>query len=144
MSKRINEQVMSIITEIEKSTLRELTPKKFADVDGYADIIARKLKTLKPTQLRRFFDTVKRISRELKGGAKWKDVEGEFYLLKPKLAYASGRGLIPTEFDELMKVCLRKITEGKDDTEKKEYFEVFEEFFVSIVAYHKYHYPRSR
>jgi CRISPR-associated protein Csm2 len=143
--KRINEEVKNIINEIDKNSLSELTPKKYAKVDGYADVIARNLRTLKPTQLRRFFDTVKRISRDLKSGNKgWKDIEAEFYLLNPKLAYAKGRDLIPAEFDELMKVCLRKITEGESNEEKEDFFGIFESFFVSIVAYHKYHYPKAR
>lgn len=124
--------------------LEDLAVKDFASQGGYADKIARELKgKLNPTQLRKFFDAVNRIKKRLKKES-WHDVENDFYLLQPQLAYAAGRKvgkhpIIPADFYELMNVCMQKIApQNIDDEQKKKNFRRFAEFFEAIVAYHKY------
>jgi CRISPR-associated protein Csm2 len=118
---------------------KELNVENFAKENGYADKIAKELKDLNPTQLRRFFDAVKEIENKLKTG-EWDSISEKFYLLQPQLAYAKGRRVIPARFYELMKVCLNKIDIG-DDEQKKKNYERFTRFLEAIVAYQKYHYP---
>ena len=143
MKRRIDTEVESILEEIEDlKMLKDLGEKKFADEKGYADTIASRLRGMKTTQLRKFFDSIRKIKEELKDG-RWEDVEAEFYLLKPKIAHARGRNLIPEEFNELMKVCMKKVDVGEDSDEKKKNFEKMVEFLEAIVAYHRYYNPRG-
>ena len=142
MKRRIDTEVESILEEIEDlEMLKDLGEKKFADEKGYADTIASRLRGMKTTQLRKFFDSIRTIKVKLKEGG-WDAAEPKFYLLKPKIAHARGRNLIPEEFYEFLKVCMRKVDIG-DDSEKKENFEKMVEFLEAVVAYHRYYNPRG-
>ena len=143
MRRRIDTEVESILKEIEElRMLKDLKEKKIADEGGYADTIASRLRGMKTTQLRKFFDSIRKIKEELKDG-RWEDVEAEFYLLKPKIAHARGRNLIPEEFNELMKVCMRKVDIEDGDGDKKKNFEKMVDFLEAVVAYHRYYNPRG-
>jgi CRISPR-associated protein Csm2 len=140
---QIDKDVEKIKNEIEKLTmLKCMTAESFAKEEGYADDIAWKLNgKLKNTQLRRFFDSIKEIERKLsknKDDTKWEEVEVDFYLLKPKLAYARGRNLIPEEFYQIVKTSLNKVDSG-DNKDKIESFKVFFQFLQSIIAYQKFY-----
>jgi CRISPR-associated protein Csm2 len=142
MRRRIDTEVESILKEIEElKMLKDLKEKEIADEKGYADRIASRLRGMKTTQLRKFFDSIRKIKEELKDGG-WEEVEADFYLLKPRIAHARGRNLIPEEFNEFMKVCMRKVDigEGRD---KKENFEKMVDFLEAVVAYHRYYNPRG-
>ena len=108
-----------------------------ANEGRYADTLANKLRNMKPTQLRRFFGAVKEIEKNLNGKS-WEDVEADFYLLKPKLAYAKGRKLIPAEFHEVVKTSMNKVDVGNNE-DKIANYKMFVKFLESIVAYHKFH-----
>jgi CRISPR/Cas system CSM-associated protein Csm2 small subunit len=57
--------VESILEEIEAlEMLKDLGEKKFADEKGYADTIASKLRGMKTTQLRKFFDSIRTINMD--------------------------------------------------------------------------------
>ena len=143
MKRRIDTEVESILEEIEAlEMLKDLGEKKFADEKGYADTIASRLRGMKTTQLRKFFDSIRTIKVKLKEGG-WDDVKPEFYLLKPKIAHARGRNLIPEEFYEFLKVCMRKVDIGDDNENKKKNFEKMVEFLEAVVAYHRYYNPRG-
>jgi CRISPR-associated protein Csm2 len=143
MRRRIDTEVESILKEIEElRMLKDLEEKDFADEEGYADKIAQRLRGMKTTQLRKFFDSIRKIKEELKDG-RWEDVEAEFYLLKPKIAHARGRNLIPEEFNELMKVCMRKVDIEDEDGDKKKNCEKMVDFLEAVVAYHRYYNPRG-
>lgn len=136
-------EVSRVLKEIRsKEMLRELDVKEFADENGYADTLAKKFgRELKTTQLRKFFGAIKRIEGDLKE-KRWDEIKADFFLLKPKLANAKGRGLIPEEFYEFMKICMSKVDVGSDN-EKKENFQRMIEFIEAVVAYHKYYNPRA-
>jgi CRISPR-associated protein Csm2 len=138
--KPIDKDVEKIKNEIEKlSMLKSMTAKSFAQEKGYADDLAWNLKgKLKTTQLRRFFDSIKAIERKLSEDKKWDEVEMDFYLLKPKLAYARGRKLIPEEFYQIVKTSLNKVDTGNNQ-EKIESFKVFFQFLQSVIAYQKFY-----
>jgi len=115
--------------------LSDLEVKKYADTGGYADIIAQANRNLKTTQLRKFFGAIRNME---KNADSWKNIEADFYLLKPQLANARGRDLIPRSFYDIMMKIMEKVDRG-DDEEKLENFRVFVSFLESIVAYHKFH-----
>jgi len=121
--------------------LKDLDIKSMADENGYADKIAHTLRNMKTAQLRRFFGAIKSIERTIEEEdpeKAWDEVEAEFYLLKPKIAYAKGRKLIPEEFYQVLKVSLNKINVGSNE-DKIENFRIFVKFLESIVAYHKFY-----
>ncbi|MDD2340497.1 MAG: type III-A CRISPR-associated protein Csm2 [Methanosarcina sp.] len=137
-----NNEIGKILDEIGKlEMLKDLSIKLIAEENGYADQIAHTLKNMKTTQLRRFFGAIKLIERTIEeenSEKAWDEVEAEFYLLKPKIAYAKGRKLISEEFYQVLKVSLNKIDVGTDK-EKIENFKRFVKFLESIVAYHKFY-----
>lgn len=143
MKRRIDTEVESILEEIEAlEMLKDLGEKKIADEKGYADTIASRLRGMKTTQLRKFFDSIRTIKVKLKEGG-WDAAKPEFYLLKPKIAHARGRNLIPEEFYKFLKVCMMKVDIGDDNENKKENFEKMVEFLEAVVAYHRYYNPRG-
>ncbi|RUM49026.1 MAG: type III-A CRISPR-associated protein Csm2 [Hydrogenothermus sp.] len=136
------DEIQEIIQKIRsaKKLSEVLTPKNFAPVGGWADKITQQIKKqagkydqktrkkfppLKTSQLRKIFSEVKEICQ--------KKNEVELYLLYPKLAYAEGRDLMPSNFYELLITCLDKLKENAD----KEDFKSFEQFMTAIVAYNK-------
>jgi CRISPR-associated protein Csm2 len=137
-----NRDVEEILDKIGKlNMLKDLDIKSIADEDGYADKIAHTLRNMKTAQLRRFFGAIKLIERTIEEEnpeKAWDEVEAEFYLLKPKIAYAKGRKLIPDEFYQVLKVSLNKINIGTNK-DKIENFKRFVKFLESIVAYHKFY-----
>lgn len=140
-----NNEINKVKQKIEELTkLSELKVEEFAPEGGYADKIAQEIKghELKPTQLRKFFDELRSIQREMKIGKDWEEVKDRVLLLTPILAYASARKvgrkpLIPREFYKLISACINKV-------KTKEDFETFVEFFQSIVAYHKYYFELEK
>ena len=135
--RNVNNNIANIITKINSlSQLSDMPIKELADKDGYADTIAQNLKNLNTNQLRKFFAYVRLM--EQKESLIWTDVLNEFYLLKPKLAIAVGRGNIPWDFYDLMLAVMKKVDIGSDE-DKIENFKVFVSLFESIVAYHKFY-----
>ncbi|KKF98651.1 type III-A CRISPR-associated protein Csm2 [Methanosarcina mazei] len=137
-----NNEIGKILDEIGKlNMLKDLSIKLIADENGYADQIAHTLRNMKTAQLRRFFGAIKSIERTIEednSEKAWGEVEAEFYLLKPKIAYAKGRKLIPEEFYQVLKVSLNKVNVGTNK-DKIENFKRFVKFLESIVAYHKFY-----
>ena len=135
---QFDKDVENILNGIEKlKMLQELDVKLLADEGGYADKLAQRLKSMKTTQLRRFFGAIKDIEKNLKEKG-WNYVEAEFYLLKPKLAYAKGRKLIPNEFHQVVKTAMNRINVG-DNKDKIENYTRFVWFLEAVVAYHKFY-----
>ena len=135
---RFDKDIDVILKGIEKLDMfKDLDIKLLADEGEYADTLANKLRNMKTTQLRRFFGAVKEIESNL-NGKNWEDVEADFYLLKPKLAYAKGRKLIPAEFYEVVKTSMNKVDVGNNQ-DKIANYKMFVRFLESIVAYHKFY-----
>ena len=86
--------------------------------------------SLKTSQIRKFFDTLKSIQAKTTDPADFN--KESVVLLKPKLAYAAGKQR--NQVEPLMEVVSPAISKvvGYDD------FERFVQFVESIVAYHKY------
>ncbi len=120
--------------------LGELDEKTIAEENGYAESVAADRdikKRLKTTQLRKIFDRVKTIERKLNEDG-WDAVQPDFYMLRPELAYAKARKLIPEQFFMLMNACMKQVDKGNNEQKKKNYAR-FVRFLEAIVAYHKYH-----
>jgi len=137
-----SEEIEGIIKSISNLKMfQDLDIKLIAHEDGYSSKIGRKLKDMKTAQLRRFFGAIKSIERKIEEDSSaraWDQVEAEFYLLKPKMAYAKGRKLIPNEFYQVLQVSLNKVDIGSNE-EKIANFKWFVMFLESIVAYHKFY-----
>jgi len=131
---KIND-VIGKISEIDM--LKNLSARDFADEGGYADIVAKNSSSLNTTQLRKFFGAI----RDLEKKKDWKAIETEFYLLKPKIAYAVGRDLIKKPFYNFMMVCMGKVDSGTEE-EKVENFKAMVNFLEAVVAYHKFYNPK--
>lgn len=120
-------------------SMSALEPTDYCEENGLADSLAqefvKKEKELKATQLRRVFDELKLIQREVEREADPQKAFDRTRLVKlmPILAYASGRGLIPRDFYELMKTCL-----GAGKLKTNEDFLCTAHFVTAILAYHKF------
>lgn len=131
-------KIDDIIRKIDSlQNLGELDEKTIAEENGYAESVAKGNKNLKTTQLRRIFDRMKTIERKLNEGG-WDAVQPDFYMLRPELAYAKARKLIPDQFFRLMDACMKQVDKGNNEQKKKNYAR-FVRFLEAIVAYHKYH-----
>ena len=135
-------EIRDIIKKIDSlQNMSELDEKTIAEENGYAESVARDRdikKRLKTTQLRKIFDRVKTIERKLNEDG-WDAVQPDFYMLRPELAYAMARKLIPEQFFMLMNACMKQVDKGNDPEQKKENYAKFVRFLEAIVAYHKYH-----
>lgn len=127
------DEIIKKIEDLEK--LSDLRPEDYADKNGYADKIAKSSRNLKSTQLRKFFGAIRTMEKKLDS---WDHIEPEFYLLKPQIAYAKGRNLIPNGFYRVVIACMDKIDKGNEE-EKCENFKTFIKFMEAIVAYHKFY-----
>ena len=132
-------EIETIIQKIDNlQNLSQLDEKEIAKGGGYAEQVAKAVKRdLKTTQLRKFFSEIKANERELKEKG-WGGIKAEFYLMRPNLAYAKARNLVPDNFFKLMDVCMKQVDKG-DDEQKKENYKRFVQFLEAIVAYHKYY-----
>jgi len=138
--KETDSEIDEIIKKIESlQSLKDLVVEEIAKEGGYAEKVAKSqlFKNLKTTQLRNLFDGIKENERKLteKG---WNAIEADFYMLRPSLAYAKARELIPEDFFNLMNACMKQVDKG-DENGKKENYKRFVQFLEAIVAYHKYY-----
>jgi len=97
------------------------------------------------SQIRNFFGETKRIQMQIAGSENnelvWDNVKTSFHLLRPKLAYSSGRVLAKTkgsrmkDFSDVLDYCVRTVR--ADEANASIRFLRFVDFFESILAYHK-------
>jgi len=136
--RRESGSVDDVIRKIQNlENLSKLTEKEIAEERGLAEQVAKEIKDLKTTQLRKLFDKIKVNERELMNKG-WSAVEPDFYMIRPNLAYAKARKLIPDSFFRLMDVCMKQVDKG-DEQQKKANYGRFVRFLEAIVAYHKYY-----
>jgi len=134
-----------IIAPIRKAkNLSEVGIDEIAKENGIAETLAkqREFSNLKTSQLRKFFDTVKKIQVDVNDKGWNESVENDFYMIRVNLAYARGRGLIPNEFFTLVSECIAKVISPDKELTKKNYLR-FVQILEALVAYHKYNNPSS-
>lgn len=124
----------------ELNTLSELEPSEIAEKGGFAERLAQnwaqsRKDKIKMTQLRKLFDEVKRYERNFESRG-WDSISSDFHMLRPKLAFAVGRGIVPKGFYEVVSTCIDKIASNQEM--RKESFYRFRELLEAIVAYYKY------
>jgi len=143
-----DDETAEILQKIQRCrNLSEIRIDDITKESGIAEKLAKKYKgNLNTTQLRKFFDKIVMIQENLKKenlkntGANWKKIEPDFYMIRPNLAYARGRKLIPDEFYKLISLCLERIApEGSSEEQKMENYKRFVELLQSLVAYSKYY-----
>lgn len=122
--------------------LSKITPQ---DIDSIGNSYAKKFSEdkVKTNQLRNFYSSILSIRTKFNNaGEVTPQIERELILLKPKLAYASGRQTKVKPFYELM--C-----DGIDATvnlaanEKAEALRNLISITEAIVAYHKFYDPKN-
>lgn len=86
--------------------------------------------TIKIYQLRKIFNEIKYIEHH---SNEWQSIEGDFYKLYPKLAYITGRDLIPVSFYKLLTHCMDIIDKSGND-EKLILFKNFIKFLESLIS----------
>jgi len=93
-----------------------LSDERVLKPNGLANQIARQLEgKLKATQLRKVFDKIKEIENALSKKEEYKTKILELY---PKLAYSTGRGLIPKNFYRLLTLLLEKAEKDTEDAKR--------------------------
>ena len=106
-----------------------LTDEKVLKPKGLADKVAKELKgNLKSTQLRKVFDKLKEVEYLIESGKEYKSRILELY---PKLAYSTGRKLMPKNFYELLVELLDRAEKNREDAKR------VIKFITAIVAYSK-------
>jgi CRISPR-associated protein Csm2 len=112
--------------------LNDESPILFAEFLGHY-LVAKNLST---SQIRNVFGEVKRMEMSSQSGML---PYGQFLLLKPRLTYATERkGTDGSRaFKQWMIPAIDAVISGKTDTEKKERFDNFSNFFEAILAYHR-------
>ena len=125
--------IQQITSELKAlKSMSDLSPERFAEEDGLADSFVRQIRgDLKPTQLRKVFHQVKDLKLKIKSDEEFN--RGQIALIMPTLAYSVGRGYIPKEFYDLMKLCF-----GSEKCKTKADFNTAADFLEAIMAYHKY------
>ena len=106
-----------------------LTDEETLKPNGLADRIAKELEgNLRSTQLRKVFDKIKEIEEAIDRRDDYKVKILELY---PKLAYSTGRNLMPKEFFNLLTSLLEKAEKDREDAK------VVIRLITAIVAYSK-------
>ncbi|WP_457567070.1 type III-A CRISPR-associated protein Csm2 [Desulfurobacterium sp.] len=127
----IEELTGRIKAEKGKKLTQILTDEEILKPGKFADKIASDLelkKKFKTAQLRKVFDKVKEIERAIERGEDYKSKILELY---PKLAYSTGRGLMPKNFFKLLTLLLEKAEKNKEDAK------MVVKLITAIVAYSK-------
>ena len=118
-----------------KKCFHEWELKKLVAPGGVAERIAENLSgQVNMTQLRKFFNEVKRICILGKRG-KMKIAQTHLLRLYPKIAYATARNLLPKEFEEVLNKVLEKVEECNQSAD----YERLDDFFTALIAYAKKH-----
>ena len=135
-STKTNEVLDHLKSVLGSKEFSELSYEEIAKQNGIAERLAKQKGALNVTQLRKFFDQVKKIELNL-SDKDWTDaVTRDFFMLRPQLAYAKGRDLISQEFFEQMSFCLDKVNASVN---KPEAYRRFSSLVEATVAYRKYH-----
>ncbi len=134
--KRPNEVLDQLKKSLGSKDFCELSYEEIAKSDGIAEKLGKQRDALKVTQLRKFFDQIKKIETDISDKG-WSDgVSRDFFMLRPQLAYAKGRDLISGEFYELMSFCIERVNDSKN---KPEAYRRFSSLVEATVAYRKYY-----
>lgn len=119
--------------------LSKITPE---DIDSIGNIFGQKLadrfEGIKTNQVRNIFSSVISLRTKQKSAENgWSDeIHNELVLIKPKLAYASGRQKNVRPLYELLSKAIQATVNSSD---KKKGLTNFIQLVETIVAYHKFY-----
>lgn len=148
MSKPDKVDIQLVIQHIKRlERMRDLKVEDFAPEGGLADQTVQAVGTsnLKPTQLRKVFQTLKEIQKQVKkeqvkkeqvkkrSSPNGKFDNSQLLTLMPMLAYSVGRELIPHDFYQLLK----EVFSPQRLQTNEDFLRAFD-FVEAILAYHKY------
>lgn len=95
-------------------------------------------KSIKTNQIRNVFSEISLIRTKFKQSKEWtKEIESRLILLKPKLAYATGRNRQVEKFQKFMFSAIDAVLKSKEET-RLIALENFFNLIEAVVAYHKY------
>lgn len=133
---KIPKEINDIVDNINScEMLSKMDINELVAIDGFAyEIAGYAVDTgMKNTQLRSFFEVLKKLQRN----KKWEDIKPEFILLKPRMAVRVGRSKVEEGFFKVIVAAMDKI-EVDDEKDTLKNYNTFVEFFEAIIAYHKY------
>jgi CRISPR-associated protein Csm2 len=108
--------------------IAEQTAKHIADADRDKN---------KSTQLRKYYDELSMWEQKIKQNPKqYSEYLPLIKMINAKVAYAKGRKLVTDEFVELMRHCLRQLTD------KPESFKNCKLFFEAFMGFYKVYKPQ--
>jgi CRISPR-associated protein Csm2 len=117
----------------------ELDPRLFSEI---AENIAKAMATdgankrNTNTQLRRFFDELNRLNNQSElSCSDWNLILPQVHMLVAKAAYAQGRDLVTKAFVDLIRDCVKQVSERRD-------LKVFATFFEAFMGFDKIHGPK--
>ena len=127
------------------NTVKDLSTITPQDIDSIGETYGKLFvqSDVKMAQLRNFYSSIVSIRIKLKNAGMVTDqIERELILLKPKLAYASGRQTKLKPFYELMKKGI-DATSVNDQKKKVDAVDNLISITEAIVAYHRFYNPKS-
>ena len=117
---------------------KQLDPELFS---SRAENLAKEIKdegdykTNKPSQVRKFFDEVKRFDAKLKENpSDFDNILPYLKMLNAKAAYAKGRKLISSRFKDFITNSLNQVHDEDD-------FNAFAGLFEAFIGYYKFYRP---
>jgi CRISPR-associated protein Csm2 len=132
---RINVPVSRIVfgQDIDRKLYSEIAEKTAEAVGDEG----KKNRTNKPAQLRRFYDELVALQEKIRSDQnQFKQHEPFIQMLKAKVAYAKGRGVVNDEFVSLLN---RVVDQARDPTTLKQ----ARLFMEAFMAFYKVHGPRE-
>jgi CRISPR-associated protein Csm2 len=124
---------LSFLTSFFEDSKKEIIRKDLLDKKAYelGKRFAKRKREggdeLSSSQLRNFFNDVRSLEAKVRA-EDFPKVMPHIKMLKAKVAYAEGRGKVPTSFKALISKCVDLIEDKKD-------FEGFVKFFEAIVGF---------
>ena len=119
--------------------LSKITPEDIDSIgDHYGNTLADRNNGIKTWQVRNIFSSVLALRTKQKSTKDgWnEEIHNELVLIKPKLAYASGR---QKNVKPLYELLSKAISATVDSNDKKKGLTNFIQLVESIVAYHKFY-----
>lgn len=128
--------------------MANLSPQEIYEIitqDDRADLVVKRAseigqalsKSLNTAQIRALFGEVRQIEGQL--GIDPVKAWRRLYLLKPKMAYrvrrAQGYGV--KDLVAILDPAIDEVLKAKGETQQRQYYKNFVEFFEAILAYHK-------
>lgn len=143
MGSNINNQISYKIPDFIKNN--KINPDLFSNVaEELANKIKKEgldnngnLKKNKSTQIRKFYDELLRIKNLIKKPDDYENYKPYIVMVKSRVAYSKGRDLVTKVVYDFISDGIAKSTDYKN-------FEIFMNFFESVIAYYKMINPNDK